>query len=717
MNMMPGDRIGDCDTLEEFVETFPMRPPVLLMAENDPAVMDVEYWIDLFRRTRADAVTLAAGGYVAYYPTDVPYHHRSAWLRDGQDLLGDLVERCRGLGMKYIFARTDAHAVHDDARAAHPEWVAVDEHGEQRRHWAHSGAWLTCSLGPYMHEFMNAVHREIVLRYDVDFIFCNRWSGSAVCYCDGCRALYRAATGDEIPVPRAARGEDDDAFAAFAAWRREQHLRIAREWNRQIRDVRPGARFIPNAGGGALSPYDMVELADSVPFLIADRQSRPEGGAHWANGKNAKEFRAVMGRKPVLAGVNVGLCGRHRWMDSAKDPWELHLWLCEAVAHGMVPRYTKHSGVVYDRTWERPVVEFFSWLASVEPYLRNVEPVADVAMVYSQQTGRSYGRGRGGERVEAPILGFYQGMVESRIPFEMVHDRLLDEEHLARFRTLVLPNVAALSDAQCEQLRAFVARGGGLVASWETSLYDERGTRRDDFGLADLFGASAAGPSREGLRNTYLNVEPLTGGDHHPVVEAIADRGRIIGGTNAVPVRATATDLAAALTFAPGYPDLPMEELYPRAARGDEPAVLIREAGRGRVVFYPWDIGRVFWDVLHGPHLALIRGAIEWANRDSQPVRVVGAGVIDVAVWRQRRSYTVNLVNLTNPMMMRGAYRSITPVHGLRLTVRLGAHERVERVRLLREAEDAAWERSGDGPLTVDVPRLDTIEIVAVDLA
>jgi len=60
----------------------------------------------------------------------------------------------------------------------------------------------------------------------------------------------------------------------------------------------------------------------------------------------------------------------------------------------------------------------------------------------------------------------------------MVHDRLLDATHLDPLKTLILPNIAALSDAQCTQLRAFVQRGGGLVATYETSLYNEWGTQR-----------------------------------------------------------------------------------------------------------------------------------------------------------------------------------------------------------------------------------------------
>jgi hypothetical protein len=44
-------------------------------------------------------------------------------------------------------------------------------------------------------------------------------------------------------------------------------------------------------------------------------------------------------------------------------------------------------------------------------------------------------------------------------------------EHTAGLQVLIFPNIAALSDRQCGEVREFVARGGGLVATYETSLY------------------------------------------------------------------------------------------------------------------------------------------------------------------------------------------------------------------------------------------------------
>ncbi len=52
---------------------------------------------------------------------------------------------------------------------------------------------------------------------------------------------------------------------------------------------------------------------------------------------------------------------------------------------------------------------------------------------------------------------------------------------LSKYSALVLPNVALLSDAQCDQLRAYVKSGGSLFATFETSMFNERNEPRRKF--------------------------------------------------------------------------------------------------------------------------------------------------------------------------------------------------------------------------------------------
>ncbi len=345
--------------------------------------------------------------------------------------------------------------------------------------------------------------------------------------------------------------------------------------------------------------------------------------------------------------------------------------------------------------------------------------MATVGIVYSQQTAATYGSSAY-ERAEAPILGVYQALIESRTPFEMVHDRLMDSEHLAPLRTLILPNTAALSDEQCDQVRDFVARGGGLLATLETSLYDADGGRRSTFGLADVFGvdpaddrATVEGP----LKNGYLWVEhgaPIAA----DVLMGLEDAQRLIYGGYQLQVRAHegATFEAPPLTLVPPYPDLPMEEVYPRHPRTDIPGLYCRRYGRGRVVYIPWDLDRVFWEVLHPDHGRLLANVVRWVTDSPSPVVVSGPGVLDVTAWRSPSAITVHLVNLTNPMTMRGAFREFYPVGAQKVAVRIPEGVDVLGVRFLRYGQDADYHLS-QSVLTVIVPQVIDHEVVAIDVA
>ena len=135
----------------------------------------------------------------------------------------------------------------------------------------------------------------------------------------------------------------------------------------------------------------------------------------------------------------------------------------------------------------------------------------------------------------------------------------------------------------------------------------------------------------------------------------------------------------------------------------------------GRVVYFPWDIDRTYWEVLCVDHLKLLRNAVEWATNEAPPVRVVGPGVLDVTLWRQEQSLTVHLVNLTNPMMMKGPIRELIPVGPQTVRIRLPEGMRAVRTRLL--AANKTLRAGQDGLyLTLTVAGILDHEIVAVDL-
>jgi hypothetical protein len=685
----------------------PMRWAQLTLVEDDPGKFDPQFWFDYFKRTRSDAVCLSAGGCVAYYPTNVPFHHRSQWLGNS-DPFGELVAGCRKLGM-VVIARTDPHATYDDVAEAHPDWIAVQANGQRRRHWASPEMWVTCALGPYNFEFMTQVKKEITSRYDIDGIFINRWDGSGRCYCPNCVQNFRTATGFEIPRtldPKSKEGR------AFILWQQERLFELWQLWDREVRKLRPNARVIPNTGGGALSSLDMDRIGNLAPTLIADRQARRGLTAPWANGKNGKEFRAVMGNKPIVGIFSVGVEEPYRWKDSVQNAAEIQLWVADGVANGLRPWFTKFGAALRDERWLPVVEQIYQRYARWEKYLRNEYSLARVGLVYSQQSAWFYGSAEARQKIEDPAHGWYQSLIEARIPFEMVHDRRLRAEDLSRLKTLILPNIAALSQDQCRALADFVSNGGSLIATYETSLYDEWGQKRTDFGLADLFGVSYVENTRGPMQNSYLRLHHET---KHPLLHGLEDAPRIINGTWRLEVRENVPFRSKPVTLIPSYPDLPMEKVYPRVPETDKAEVYLREHGRGRVIYFPWDIDRVFWEVLSPDHLSLMRNAVNWVTGESNRVTVKGKGVLDVTVWRQKNSIALHLVNLTNPMMMKGPIRELIPLGKQQVRIQLPEGANPRKVHLLAAGKTVQTKKSGDA-IEFAVPEILDHEIVAIDL-
>jgi Hypothetical glycosyl hydrolase 6/Beta-galactosidase trimerisation domain len=682
-----------------------MRWVQLTLVENDPGRFDPAFWLDYFRTLHADAATLSAGGIVAYYPTDVPLHHRSAWLGDS-DPFGALVAGCRRLGM-HVVARTDPHAARDEVRAAHPDWIAVTRSGEPLRHWANPDLWVTCALGPYNFDFMDRVHREIVTKYRVDGIFSNRWAPQGGdCYCVHCRENFKTATGHELPTTS---DRNDPLRREFLEWRKARLTELWKRWDATVRAANPEARFIPNG------PPDLKTAGELADIQFTDNQARRGLTPPWANGRRAKEYRSVMGRRPIGGIFSVGLEEPYRWKDSVQSEPEVRLWVAEGTANGMRPWVTKFSGVLYDKRWLPVVERIYDWHFRHERYLRNETPLARVAVLHSEQTAAFHSGVAQGDRFEDHVLGMYHALLESRVPFELIHEALLTPERLDQFKLLVLADAAALSNAQCQAIRDYVARGGSLLATFASSLFDENGRRRPDFGLADVLGVSFTGRIDGPMQNSYLSLDtdPATG-RRHPILDGLEGTPRIINGVFRIDARAT-TDFPSPMTLIPTYPDLPMEDVYPRVPHTSTRELYLRDLGGSRIVYVPWDIDRTFWDVMCVDHLRLLQNAVRWAANEPAPVEVEGPGLLDVTMWRQRDSMTVHLVNLTNPMMLKGPLREALPIGPQRARIRLPAGTKARRVQLLTAGAEPAVQTTGD-TLVVTIASIEIHEVIAIDL-
>jgi hypothetical protein len=141
--------------------------------------------------------------------------------------------------------------------------------------------------------------------------------------------------------------------------------------------------------------------------------------------------------------------------------------------------------------------EVFREVESREKYLVGTKTMPWLALLVSEQTRQFHAYADVAGRFLPHVFGAFRCALEEHLPVALITDEDLSAGELSRHRVLVLPGSAALSAAQVKAIRAFVAAGGGLVATGEASLCDELGRPRKDFALADVFGVRYRGRPAE----------------------------------------------------------------------------------------------------------------------------------------------------------------------------------------------------------------------------
>jgi hypothetical protein len=664
------------------------------MTEHDPVVMNVEEWADYMARLKVGATYISVTGILAFYQTKVPFHRKGKYLGT-RDFFGDLHAAAKKRNIRTI-ARMSPDLNWGDALAAHPEWFQRDAQGKPRSAADDPELYATCMFTSYMTDYMPAIIREINSLYDVDAHYMNGWPplGSLqTCHCAACETLPPAGTP--------------------AYWNKftERVLYLWKIYDGLAKEKKASSFYFANLGGGVHAGPNLAQLGPICGWFQADNQGR--GGQDvpiWGCTLQGRVCSAVLDGKTAANVVGLWSTGPIRWRESTKSPAEAQMWLAETSASGMTPYVHSiggEGGLGEDRRFEKIAYDYFSWTAKHDPHFVNRQSVASIGVIIGQRTQLFY-RTRHDVRMPEYMDGMYYALLEGRFLFDFVHEDRMQPEQLKKYSALILPNTALLSDAQCQQLRDYVQQGGSLLATFESSLYTEQNERRPDFGLADVFGIHATGPviGRVGNSNPfYARIEK-----QHPILESFANTSILPGSEYRVPLAPVDSPV---LTVIPGYPAYPPELSYPRQPHTDEPAVVLRQNGKGRLAFFPGDIERTMWLSGHTDLSRLLQNTIRWVAGDDVPLSIEGRGFIEIFLWETQAGFAVHVLNYTNPNAHRGWVREFYPIGEQRVRMQLPKGRSVTRVELLRAGKDIPFHATG-GSIEFTIPSVDDYEVAAL---
>ena len=655
------------------------------ITEKDPVRYDIPWWRDFWKRTRVQGVIINAGGIVAYYPSKYPLQHRAEFLGD-RDLFGDLAKAAHEDGLTVV-ARMDSNRTAEDFFKAHPDWFARNAAGNPYRA---DDKYVTCVNSPYYDEYLPAVLTEIIERSHPEGFADNSWSGltrDSICYCENCARKFRDKAGAALPTKQ---DWSDPVYRRWIDWNYERRIEI---WDLNNRATKaaggPDCLWFGMNSGSVTSQSrsfrDCKAIFERAELAFLDHQSRVAGFEE--NADTGKLVHGLLGwDKLAPESMAMYQAGRGTFRVASKPAAEARMWMFEGFAGGIQPWWHYIGAYHEDRRMYQTAEPVMKWHEANQRYLMNRRPLATVGIAWSQRNTDFYGQDRAAELVDAPYRGFTASLLRARIPYVPIHIDHLDRDG-AELKALILPGLAAMSDAQCASVRKFVASGGALIATGVSSLYSEFGNARADFGLADLFGAHFTG--KAGVEKTtagqtlhsYLRLSPeLRAGVAGPHT---ADEPRVVGQrpavlrgfeeTDILPFGGTLTALrldsgvTVPLTFVPPFPVLPPETSWMREPKTDIPGLVLN----GRVAFLPAEIDRLYARDNLPDHGALLANLVRWADSGSIPLQLEGHGTIDCNLYTQPGRVIAHIVNLTATGRMPVTDDDLVPVGPLKFAVRL----------------------------------------------
>ncbi len=661
--------------------------------EHDPAVFDIEGWADYWAGVKAGAVFISITGIVAFYPSKVPFHRHGKYL-NGRDFTGELLEAAKKRGLRTV-ARYSPDLNWDDALAAHPEWFMRDEKGEPLTTPDDTRLFQTCMFSSYMTDYFPAVMREVNSRYDMDAHYTNGWPSFAlpVCYCDQCR---------QLPPPRTP-----------AYWDKfnERFTYLWKLYDSIAKEKKASSFYINNMGGGVHSAPNLAQFGEFCQWFQGDNQGRNRGDSPvWGAAQQGRVCNAVLDGKMATHLTGAYTTGPIRWREVTKSAAEAVIWTSQTLASGLVPYFHVvggEKGLGEDLRWEKIGRDYFLWTARHDAHWVNKKTIANIGVVMGQRTQLFYEPPRD-ISMQMYTDAMYSALLDGRFLFDFVHEDRLQLERIKKYAAIVLPNIALLSDEQCQQLRDYVGQGGSLLATFETSMYTERNERRADFGLADVFDINAGGPviGRPGNANSYMaRIERP-----HPILDGFTDTHWIAGAEFRLPLKPVENPV---LTVVPGYTAYPPELSYPPIPQTNEPAVVLRERGASRLAYFPGDIEPTMWLSGQTDLSRLLVNTIRWVAGDTAPVTVEGKGLVEIFAWETEPGFAVHVLNYTNPNAHHGWFSEFYPIGAQKVRFKLPAGRRVTRVELLRAERDIPFHVEGDS-VEFTIPSVNDYEVAAL---
>lgn len=687
-------------------------------------------------------VTLSELGFVDPFFT---YYESQYLKRRSPHVPRDQLERdiaeYRSLGVKILAVYPPC--LQSEAYELHPDWRRIatnttDIPSVDLKKEPHGG--MLCLLGPYGDFFIDVL-TEITSKFpDVAAFSFDGLHYGGVCYCQHCREKYRAETGKEIPNANMELPE----FRRYQHWADRQMESLVERMQTRLKAIRPDIALVTwstNAGrfGHFLSvPRNMPSRMN----LLLDAPDQE----FWMDESN--RGNTIL---PALTNAYIWSTTNHRVAFSepyllshgnpyGKDsfpPHEIARRMLLAATWGATPSIA----VSQPARIQNDLYEVMDQLQARKPWLIRKSPEPWAAILLSDNSRNFYGRDAGQieDRYLANVAGLFRACVEEHLPVQIISDWNLNENELAKFAVVALPNAACLDEKQLGALDMYVRRGGGIVSSLDVSRCDEFGDPRSEFGLTNVLGvrfvgavtdSANEGPAKEDIDVNFLKaLSPEYWAKRKNIFDVAMTAGTPIYskkleqyvGTEPVTLKGPAVRVEVDDENAQTWATLRLKNFGNQAS---VPAIVANQYHSGRSVYFAAGMDAGYYLYSYPYQRLAITEAMRWAAQKPPPIHVNAPMCVHATIMRQSiKGHDRLVIHLFNDINTTAFHafanddvplrEETIPIHDISISI--DASYSVESVRLQPDGILLKVQEK-DSKVTIVVPKLEVHSMVVIDL-
>ena len=669
-------------------------------------------------------------GYYAYYPSKVfPVHAELG----NRDLIDEVSRECRRLGMRqYCYTGYGAaFMLTPDIVRKQPkykDWLMQGPDGAPYGVYGHNG-WMTplprlCVTGDVYREAVRGVVRELC-QHDIEGIYFDAPSPfgySGICFCSNCRSNFQKFSGlsldrladlaklgglpfewDTLPER-----VDMEALIAWYKWAND----LTRQDFLEFRKIIHGSgKFMFCHDGAWVGTSLALEYQIPDGFMVEasreiyDRLTTGMMGASMTHprGKIAQMY---------MGGYAVTWFGEpphespgivHN--SNLEDGDEILMEGFTNLACGNLPLYATANRLYFNvgDGSAKPAREVFELMRRVETIHKDSVGVPYVSIVPTWSSQQLWQTKRKSWNWPLMSQGMALAMLDARVSFDIYPSTEMTEQWLKTQKVIALCGASGVSHTEAEMLAKWVENGGGLLATYDTGLYNERGeVRRDGGALKHVLGIEIKGEPLRSQPECFYRIK-----ESHAALGEYAAGTIVEGDGRLLPVEV----LGGATLLADCW------NLGTREVRG--PAIVANTYGKGRTIYISGSIEANYLYDRVISNRRLLQSIVQYLSGGvAQPFQLKAPeGVYGVL----RRSTEGDLVlwvlaNVGFKDAAAGRMRqTYVPVTDVELGIRVPEGRRAKEVRLVRANRQVSF-REENGYVVGHIPTLHIAEIVHVVL-